>query len=166
MLILLYGRTTWTLTKQMEKRLDGNNTRMLQEILNKTWRQHPSKQQLYGNLPPITKTIQVKRTRHAGHCRRSGDELLRNALLWTSSHGRSKTGRPARTYIQQLCADTGYNPKDLPEAMVDREGWRERVRDIRTDCVTWWWWLLLLLLFCEFFTLILADTFQLESEWQ
>ena len=27
--ILLYGRTTWTLTKQLEKKLDGNYTRML-----------------------------------------------------------------------------------------------------------------------------------------
>ena len=29
-------------------------------ILNKSWRQHPSKQQLYGHLPPITKTIHVR----------------------------------------------------------------------------------------------------------
>ena len=27
--------------------------------------------------------------------------------------------------------DTGCNPEDLPEAMNDREKWRERVRDIR-----------------------------------
>ena len=54
--ILLYGCTTWTLTKRMEKKLDGNYTRMLRAILNKSWRQHPKKQQLYGHLPPITKT--------------------------------------------------------------------------------------------------------------
>ena len=53
--ILLYGCTTWTLTKQMEKNLDSNYTRMLQAVLNKSWRQHPTKQQLYGHLPPITK---------------------------------------------------------------------------------------------------------------
>ena len=32
-------------------------------------------------------------------------------------------GRPARTYIQQLCEDTGCSPEDLPEAMNDREKW-------------------------------------------
>ena len=58
--ILLYGCTTWTLTKQLEKKLDGNYTRMLQAILNKPWQQHPTRHQLYGHLPPITKTIQVK----------------------------------------------------------------------------------------------------------
>ena len=43
----------------------------------------------------------------------------------------AKAGRPARTYIQQLCEDTGCSPEDLPEAMNDREKWRERVKDIR-----------------------------------
>ena len=69
--ILLYGCTTWTLTKRLEKKLDGNYTIMLRAILNKSWRQHPTRHQLYGHLPPITKTIKVRRTRHAGHCWRS-----------------------------------------------------------------------------------------------
>ena len=74
-LILLYGCTTWTLTKQLEKKLDSNYTRMLRAILNKSWQQHPTRHQLYGHLPPITKTIQARQTRHAGHCWRSKDEL-------------------------------------------------------------------------------------------
>ena len=41
--ILLYGCTIWTLTKRLEKKLDGNYTRMLRAILNKSWRQHPHK---------------------------------------------------------------------------------------------------------------------------
>ena len=138
--ILLYGCTTWTLTKRLEKKLDGNYTRMLRAILNKSWQQHPTRHQLYGHLPPITKTIQVRRTRHAGHCWRSRDELIRDVLLWIPTHGRAKAGRPARTYIQQLCEDTGCCPEDLPRAMNDREEWRERVRDIRAAGTIWWWW--------------------------
>ena len=138
--ILLYGCTTWTLTKRLEKKLDGNYTRMLRAILNKSWRQRPTRHQLYGHLPPITKTIQVRRTRHAGHCWRSKDELIRDVLLWTPTHGRAKAGRPARTYIQQLCEDTGCCPEDLPRAMNDREEWRERVRGIRDTSTIWWWY--------------------------
>ena len=104
--IQLYGGTTWSLTKRLEKKLDGNYTRMLRAILNKSGRQHPTRHQLYGHLPPITKTIQVRRTRHAGHCWRSRDELISDVLLWTPTYGRAKAGRPARTYIQQLCEDT------------------------------------------------------------
>ena len=81
--ILLYGCTTWTLTKRLEKKIDGNYTKMLRAILNKSWRQHPTKHQLYGHLPPFTKTIQVRRTRHAGHCWGSRDELISDVLLWT-----------------------------------------------------------------------------------
>ena len=57
--ILLYGCTTWTLTKRLEKKLDGNYTRMLHAILNKSWRQHPTRHQLYGHLPPITKLFKL-----------------------------------------------------------------------------------------------------------
>ena len=100
---LLYGCTTWTLTKRLEKKLDGNYTRMLRAILNKSWRQHPTRYQLYGHLPPITKTIQVRLTRHAGHCWRSRDELISDVLLWTPTYGRAKAGRPTPTYIQKIC---------------------------------------------------------------
>ena len=110
---------------------------LLIAILNKSWRQHATKYQLYGHLPPITKTIQVRRTRHAGHCWRSRDELISDVLLWTPTYGRAKAGRPARTYIQQLCEDTGCSPEDLPEAMNDREKWWEKVRDIRVGGTTW-----------------------------
>ena len=137
--ILLYGCTTWMLTKRLEKKLDGNYTRMLRAILNKSWREHPTKHQLYGHQPPITKTIQVRRTRHAGHCWRSRDELISDVFLWTPTYGRAKAGRPARTYIQQLCEDTGCSPEDPLEAMNEREKWRERVRDIRAGGTTWWW---------------------------
>ena len=66
--------------------------------------------------------------------------VISDVLLWTPIYGRVKAGRPARTYIQQLCEDTGCSPEDLPEAMNDSEKWRERVRDIRARGTTWWWW--------------------------
>ena len=135
MLILLYG-----CTKRMEKKLDGNYTRTLWAILNKYWRQHSTKQQLYGHLPPIIKTIKFRWIRHAAHIWRSRDELISDILLWTPSHGRAKARRPARTYIQQFCADTRCSLEDLLQAMDDSEGWRERARDIRADGMTWWWW--------------------------
>ena len=100
--VLLYGCTTWTLTKRLEKKLDGNYTRILRAILNKSWRQHPKRHQLYDHLPPITKTSQARRTRHAGHCWRSRDELISDVLLWTPTYGREKSRWPARTYTAAM----------------------------------------------------------------
>ena len=109
--ILLYGCTTWMLTKWLEKKLDGNYTRMLRAILNKSWRQHPTRHQLYGHLPPITKTIQVRRARHAGHCWRSKDELVSDVLLWTPTYGQTKVVSSriwTRVAVSISCDDTHY----------------------------------------------------------
>ena len=61
------------------EKVDGIYTRMLRAVLNKYWRQDPTKQQLYGHLPPISKAIQIRWTRHAGHCWRNKNEV------WTNS---------------------------------------------------------------------------------
>ena len=135
--ILLNRCSTWTLTKHMEKKFDGNYRRILRAILNKSWKQHPTKQQLYGHQPPITKTIQVRQTRYAGHCWRN-KELISDILLWTPSHRQAKAEQPVRIYIQQLCVDIGYSLEDLPGVMDNRDGWRERVREIYTGSMTWW----------------------------
>ena len=54
-LILLYRCTTWTLKEHIERNLDGNYTEILRAILNLFWREHPTKQQMYGQQPPTTK---------------------------------------------------------------------------------------------------------------
>ena len=77
--ILLYGCTTWTLTE--EKRLDGNCTRILRALFNKYWKQHPTKQLLY--LPTISKTIQIRGTRHAGHCWKNKSEFISDPFTRT-----------------------------------------------------------------------------------
>ena len=120
---------------------DGEKAwRQLHKNSVRNFEQHPTKQRLYGHLPPITKTIKVRRTRHAGHCWRNKDELISDVPLWNPTYGRAKAGRPNRTYIQQLCEDTGCSREDRPEAMNDRVEWRERVRDICASGTTWWWW--------------------------
>ena len=131
----------------MEKKLDGNYTRMLRAILNESRRQHPTKQRLYGHQTPITKTIQVTRTRHTGHCWRSRDELISDVLLWTPSHEQAKAGRPARTYIQKFCADTGCSLEDLPEAMDDWEGWRKKGQGYP------YWWRVMMMMVMTMFNL-------------
>ena len=118
--ILSYGCTTWTLTKQPDKKLVGNYTRMLRAILNRSWRQHLQKAETVRQPTTHHKTIQVWRTRHAGNYR-SRDELISDILLCTPTHGRAKAGWPAGTYIQQLGEDTGCSPEDLPDAMNDKE---------------------------------------------
>ena len=109
----------------VSKKLDGNYTRMLQAILNKSWKQHPMKKQLYGHLAPISKANKIRQTRYVEHCWRSKDKFISDILQWTHTHGHGSVGQPARTYLHQFCVDTGCN-LELPGAMDDRDGWRER----------------------------------------
>ena len=92
------------------------------------------------------KLSKLDETMHARHCWRSRNELTSGVFLWTPTYGRGKAGRPARTYSS--CARmAGCSPEDLPEAINEREKWRERVRYIRARGMTWWWWWWLLLIF-------------------
>ncbi|CAM1310925.1 Uncharacterised protein r2_g2127 [Pycnogonum litorale] len=131
--VLMYGATACTVTKTLESKLDGTYTRMLRAILNISWRTHPPKQQLYGKSPPISDILQQRPMRFAGHCWRAKQELASNLLLWTPSHGRTRVGRPATTYVDQLCEDVECLPNDLPNMMLDNKGWRARVKNVRAS---------------------------------
>lgn len=131
--VLLYGSVSWNLTTHLEKKIDGAYTRMLCTALNRSWKDHPTNVELYGHIPPISKSLQQQRTRFAGHCWRSKEELAGDILLWKPTHGHQPIGRPKKTYIDQLMDDTGRRIKDLPIAMEDRERWRKRVMEYRTS---------------------------------
>ena len=80
----------------------------------------------------------VKSSKLDEHYWSSKDELISDVLPWTPSHGQVSVGRPARTYLQQLCTGTWCSVEDLPEAMDDRDEWRERVREICVSGTTWY----------------------------
>ena len=88
---------------------------------------------LWNVLPPISKTIQIRGTRLARHCWRSKGGLIKNILLWTQSHGRAAVGHLARSYLQQLCTDTGCSLVESAKMTDDRGEWRGRVREIHAQ---------------------------------
>ena len=85
--------TTWDANRRLEKKLDGNYTRMLRAILNKSLAAAPHKTPTVRATCPLSRNLfKSRRTRHAGHCWRSRDELIRDVLLWIPQHGRAKAG--------------------------------------------------------------------------
>ena len=123
------GEETW---RQLHKNVESNN------------------EQVLATTPHETPTVRPLASHHENYTgqtsktRRTLLEKQGRARKWRTpmdpTYGQAKAGWPARTYIQQLCEDTGCNPEDRPEAMNDREKWREMVRDIRAGGTTWWWW--------------------------
>ena len=101
MSVLLYGCNTWTVMKWLEKIHDGNYRRMLCVVLNKSWKQHPTKQKLYVCLYPVSQTVQVRWASHAGHCWQSKDELRSDVLLWTPTYGHINVRQQAKFYFME-----------------------------------------------------------------
>ena len=119
--VLQYGCTTCTLRKHIKKKPDEICTRMLQAIVIKSWKRHPTKQELYSHLPPISKTIQIRWTRHEGHCWRNKDKLISDINGSLRTDVSVLTDQQENTYIQQLCLDTECSLEDLLEVMDDRD---------------------------------------------
>ena len=122
--ILFYGCTRWMLKKRIKRKLVRNCIGLLWATLNKSWKQHPTKQQWCGYLPIISITIQIqiRWTRHVGFCWRSKDKLMSDTFQWTN------------------CTDTGCCLEDLSGVLDDWDEWRERVREIRASSTTSWLW--------------------------
>ena len=96
-----------------------NNTRILIFVLNKSRKQHPTKQRLHGHLLPILQTIQERRTRLVRQRWSSRDTLKSNVHLWSQTHEFKNVGRPVRTCMHKLCVDIGCSLEDHKGAMDD-----------------------------------------------
>ena len=116
--VLLYGAECWTLTKNLEKKLDGTYTRLLRASLNINWRQRVTNKSLYGNLAKVSQLVRERRLRFAGHCYRAKDECISDLLLWRPKHGRRSVGRPAKTYVDLLGEDSNFKTEEIVEDRV------------------------------------------------
>ena len=112
---LLYGSETWTMSKQLEKRLDGTNTRLLMRVQNINWK-HFTLEQIYVSLPKASHAVRMRRNCFAGHCLRAKKEIMSD-LLFQSLQRQKKGGKPISypetlvkgndTYICDMVEDNG-----------------------------------------------------------
>ena len=121
------------MTKPLKKKL----VEIVQECYYLYCKQHPTKQQVYGHLPPISKAIKIRRPNHNGPSWKSKNELISNILQWTPSHRHVSVRLPTRIYLQQHCTDTESSVEDVPEVMNDKDECWERVSEIRVNS-TWY----------------------------
>ena len=128
--VLLYGAETWTITKALQKKIDGCYTRMLRMVLNISWQSHTTNAALYGNLPKVSSKIRKRRMQLAGHLIRHEEEVANKLVLWQPTDGRPSRGRKRATYIQNLFEDTGTeNVSEITNLMKDRNTWKDRVKE-------------------------------------
>ena len=131
--VLLYNSNTWTLMKQMEKRVDGVYTQMLHMAMNVSWKQHMTNEELHGDLPKVTTKITIHRLRLAGHCVRHPEEIASQLVLWQPVHGNAGRGRKTTDFINVIKRDRNLDSiEDIRNVMLDRNWWREFVNLARS----------------------------------
>ena len=118
MSVLMYGCTTWTLTKQLEKKRETTPEccLLLKKIAGNKITQTNSSWAVYFPFKDLSKTNKT----WLAHLE-STDGHISSILLWTSTQGRTSVGRLAKTYINQLGEKKGCSPKGLTRAINNRD---------------------------------------------
>ena len=69
--MILYAGEIWSLTKLLEKRLDGTYTKLLRYCLNIKWQDKIPNSVVYENIPSVSSRLKIRRITFGGHCCRS-----------------------------------------------------------------------------------------------
>ena len=126
---ILFGWKDW---QQLHKKATSYNEEILETTSHKTAAIQPPTSYFKNHLNQTNKTYGTLLEKEERK-----DKMISNLLRWTPSHRQAGVGQPARTYLQQLCADTGCSQENLLSVMDDR--WMARVREICARSTTWWW---------------------------
>lgn len=131
--ILLYGSETWTMSAKATRRLDGTYTRLLRRAKNLSWKSHPTRELIYGDLCPVSSLLKARRVQFAGHCHRAENEIISSLILWRPQpHGRRSQ---KLTFPDVISRDTGIMKEELMTAMRNRDCWREVVNSMISTAV-------------------------------
>ena len=126
--VLLYGAETWSLTKSMDRIIDGAFTKLLRYALNISWKDHISNDILYENLPRISQRIKRLRLQFAGHCFRDKSQPVHRLVFWKPRGKTMKIGQGRRiTFDKVLMNDTGRSIEELENDMENRNDWRNDI---------------------------------------
>ena len=131
--ILVYGSETWTLSRKLERRLDGTYTRLLMRAQNLSWKRHPTISQIYGKLPRVSSLVKCRRVQFAGHCFRADSEVISSLLLWKPRS--SQTRGKKLSFPDVMSRDVGIRNENLGTAMQDREVWSTIVQSMISTAV-------------------------------
>ena len=138
--IATYGCETWSMTKEMNNRMEVFENGILRRIYGPVrdeesgaWRRrHNAELRELSKLPPITSHIRAQRLRWAGHVARMPDEAMTKQIAQGEPHGRRPVGRPRMRWRDNIRKDLQLleveDPSSWWEMAQDRGPWRHLVK--------------------------------------
>ena len=128
--ILLYASETWEMTVRDRQRLDAFHHKCLRRILNISWRDHITNEDVrnQSNHKLLSQIIAKRRLTWLGHVLRMPENsIVRMAITWKPEGGKRKRGRPHLTWWRTIKRDLTDRDTTWNEAVLvaqDRRQWR------------------------------------------
>jgi sorting nexin-29 len=130
--VCLYACETWTLTAELEKRIQALEMRCYRRLLGISYKDHITNEevkkrirQAIGPYEELITTIKRRKLKWFGHVTR-GEGLTKTVLQGTVRGGR-KRGRQKKRWENNITEWTGMKLNETFKIAKDRDGWRKLV---------------------------------------
>jgi hypothetical protein len=126
--ILLYGSECWTISKEMEKRLEATEMWFLRRMLSVPWTARETNESILKRTKSkrcLMNTIRYRQLKFLGHIIRKG--CLEHLVLSGKINGKKDKGRPRIKYLENVnlwIEKQGHEKIDFLHAAQDRKNWR------------------------------------------
>ena len=127
--VLLYGCESWTLTADLEKRIQAFETKCFHRMLHISWTERKTNEYvrtqveaLAGPQEPILAVVRRRKISWLGHVTRH-NSLAKTILQGTVEGGRRR-GRPRRSWTDDIKNWTSLEMPQLLTEVEDRRSWR------------------------------------------
>ena len=128
--ILLYGCESWTLTAELEKRIQAFENKCHRKLLKISYKEHKTNEYVrnemkkrVGSQEPLLSTIKRRKLMWFGHTARH--DTLAKTILQGTLEGKRKRGRQKKSWLDNITEWTNQPLHQLLPATLDRE--RRRV---------------------------------------
>ena len=120
-----YGNESWTLTKNIVKRINGFETKCYRKILNVSWKEHRTNISVAEELGTLLNTIKKQKLKYYGHITRH--ESLEKSILEAQIAGQRGRGRPRRRWEDDIKDWLGIGAAQSRRLAHDRRKFRAAV---------------------------------------
>ena len=133
MSIFLYACETWTLSADLQKRIQAMEMRCFRKILRISYKDHVTNEavrnkikEAIGPYDDLLTTVKKRKLKWYGHVSRSSG--LAKTILQGTVRGGRRRGRQKKRWEDNIKEWTGMEFADSQRAVENRETWRELVR--------------------------------------
>ena len=130
--VLLYGCETWTVTKELQRRLEAAEMWFLRRLLKIPWTARKSNEDVLkeaGTTRTLINSIR-RQLKFLGHVMRQ--QNMENLVMTGKIEGRRSRGRPRQKYLD--CLGNGFVEKRTPIQLIrgtaDRASWRAMIANV------------------------------------